>query len=61
MAPSDAGAFTQGLRVAIAGGAIAGCTVAVELGRLGCAVTVFERSSGRLEARGAGIVSNLHI
>ena len=59
MPPADAGPFTQGLRIAIVGGAIAGCTAAIELSRLGCAVTVFERSAGRLEDRGAGIASSL--
>jgi len=54
MSPSDAVAFTQGLRVAIAG-----CTAAIELSRLECVVTVFERSPGRLEDRGAGIASSL--
>jgi 2-polyprenyl-6-methoxyphenol hydroxylase-like FAD-dependent oxidoreductase len=47
------------LRVAIAGGAIAGCAAAIELSRLGCDVTVFERSLGQLEDRGAGIASSV--
>lgn len=49
----------SGLRVAIAGGAIAGCAAAIELSRLGCEVSVFERSTGRLEDRGAGIASSV--
>ena len=55
----NADSLPSGLRVAIVGGAIAGCAAAIELGRLGCEVTVFERSPGRLEDRGAGIASSL--
>lgn len=44
-----------GLRVGIVGGSIAGCAAAVALSRVGCAVTVFERSLGVLADRGAGI------
>ncbi len=39
----------------IVGGSIAGCTAAITLARIGCEVTVFERSRGVLEERGAGI------
>jgi 2-polyprenyl-6-methoxyphenol hydroxylase-like FAD-dependent oxidoreductase len=53
------GAPSSGLRVAIAGGAIAGCAAAIELSRLGCEVSVFERSLGQLEDRGAGIASSV--
>lgn len=42
-------------RVAIVGGSIAGCAVAIGLRGLGCDVTVFERSQGRLAGRGLGI------
>ena len=49
------GGLTQGLRVGIVGGSIAGCTTAVELFRLGCAVTLFERTGEELKDRGAGI------
>jgi 2-polyprenyl-6-methoxyphenol hydroxylase-like FAD-dependent oxidoreductase len=45
----------EGLRVGIVGGSIAGCSAAIELGRLGARVTVLERSRGELEGRGAGI------
>ena len=45
----------QGLRVGIVGGSIAGCTTAIELFRLGCAVTLFERTGEELKDRGAGI------
>src|SRR5215510_4747576 len=45
----------SGLRVAIVGGSLAGCAVAVALQRVGCEVTVYERSRGKLEDRGAGI------
>ena len=44
-----------GLKVAIIGGSIAGCTAAIALRRVGCEVTVYERSRGKLEDRGAGI------
>ena len=43
------------LDIAIVGGSIAGSTAAIELSRLGCAVTVFERSGEELKDRGAGI------
>ncbi len=54
MPASPASAHTQ-FDVAIVGGSIAGCTAAVELSRLGCAVTLFERSGEELKDRGAGI------
>ena len=44
-----------GLNVAIVGGSIAGCAAAIALRRAGCEVTVYERSRGKLEDRGAGI------
>jgi 2-polyprenyl-6-methoxyphenol hydroxylase-like FAD-dependent oxidoreductase len=44
-----------GLKVAIIGGSIAGCTAAIALRRAGCEVAVYERSRGKLEDRGAGI------
>lgn len=47
--------IAQGLKVGIVGGSIAGCTVAVELMRLGCDVTLFERTGDELKDRGAGI------
>ena len=47
--------ITQGLKVGIVGGSIAGCTVAIELSRLGCDVTLFERTGDELKDRGAGI------
>jgi len=43
------------LNVAIVGGSIAGCAAAIALRHAGCAVTVYERSRGKLEDRGAGI------
>jgi 2-polyprenyl-6-methoxyphenol hydroxylase-like FAD-dependent oxidoreductase len=46
----------RGSTVGIVGGSIAGCATAVALGRLGCDVHVFERSSGALRDRGAGIM-----
>lgn len=45
----------HGLRVGIVGGSIGGCTAAAELIRAGHHVTLFERSSGALQGRGAGI------
>jgi 2-polyprenyl-6-methoxyphenol hydroxylase-like FAD-dependent oxidoreductase len=47
--------ITHGLRVGIVGGSIAGCTAAIELMRLGCEVTLFERTGEELKDRGAGI------
>ena len=46
----------RGSTVGIVGGSIAGCAAAVALGRLGCDVHVFERSSGALRDRGSGIM-----
>ena len=43
-------------RIAIVGGSIAGCSAAIALGRDGHEVRVFERSSKKLQDRGAGIV-----
>ncbi len=45
----------KGLKVGIVGGSIAGCTVAIELLRIGCEVTLFERTGDELKDRGAGI------
>ncbi|HEX4223315.1 MAG TPA: NAD-binding protein [Pseudonocardiaceae bacterium] len=42
-------------RVAVIGGSIAGCAVAIGLRGLGCDVTVYERSQGALAGRGLGI------
>ena len=42
-------------RVGIVGGSIAGCAAAIELLRLGCEVTLFERTGETLKDRGAGI------
>src|SRR5438132_1223220 len=41
-------------RVAITGGSVGGLTAALVLRDAGCDVTVFERSSAALQARGAG-------
>ena len=46
---------SSGLQVGIVGGSISGCTAAIALMRAGCDVTVFERSSGALQGRDAGI------
>ncbi|MSR13603.1 MAG: hypothetical protein EXR86_03380 [Gammaproteobacteria bacterium] len=48
-------AVALGLKVGIVGGSIAGCAAAIELARLGCDVTLFERSGEELKDRGAGI------
>jgi len=49
------------LRVGIVGGSIAGCTAAIELVRAGHHVQVFERSTGVLTGRGAGIGTPLSV
>ena len=41
--------------VAVVGGSLGGLTAALVLRDIGCDVTVYERSSSALEARGAGI------
>lgn len=41
--------------IAVVGGSIAGCAAAIELSRIGCDVTVHERSGEQLKDRGAGI------
>lgn len=46
----------RGSKVGIIGGSIAGCATAIALDRLGCDVHVYERSSGMLQDRGAGIL-----
>jgi 2,6-dihydroxypyridine 3-monooxygenase len=43
-------------RIAIVGGSIAGCSAAIALGLDGHDVRIFERSSQKLQDRGAGIV-----
>jgi 2-polyprenyl-6-methoxyphenol hydroxylase-like FAD-dependent oxidoreductase len=45
----------RGSRVAVVGGSISGCAVAIALERAGCQVTVYERSRGELQSRGFGI------
>ena len=57
MARQQAGSpgAATGLQVAIVGGYLAGCSAAIALRRAGCEVTVYERSRGTLEDRGAGI------
>ena len=42
-------------RICIVGGSITGCTTAIAAQRRGTAPTVFEKSNGRLEERGAGL------
>ena len=51
----------RGLKVAVIGGSIAGCAAAIELSRAGCQVTVYERSTGKLKDRGAGITLSLSL
>ncbi len=43
------------MRIGIVGGSITGCAAAIELMRAGHKVAVFERSTGTLQGRGAGI------
>jgi 2-polyprenyl-6-methoxyphenol hydroxylase-like FAD-dependent oxidoreductase len=45
----------QGSRVGIVGGSIAGCAAAIALHRVGCDLTVYERSPGDLQERGFGV------
>ncbi|MGD9600786.1 MAG: FAD-dependent monooxygenase [Gammaproteobacteria bacterium] len=45
----------SGIKVAVIGGSITGCTAAIELSRIGCDVTLYERSGEELKERGAGI------
>lgn len=45
----------RGSRVGVVGGSIAGCSLAIALDRLGCEVTILERSSSGLMDRGSGI------
>ena len=47
------------IRVGVVGGSIAGCAASIELIRDGHDVTVYERSTGDLRGRGAGIVTTL--
>ncbi|MGH3341854.1 MAG: FAD-dependent monooxygenase, partial [Carbonactinosporaceae bacterium] len=49
-------AVTAPPRVAVVGGSLGGLTAALALRDIGCDVDVFERTSQRLHARGAGIV-----
>ena len=44
-------------RVAVTGGSVGGLTAALVLRDAGCDVTIFERSSAALQARGAGIAA----
>ncbi len=44
-----------GVKVAVVGGSIAGCAAAIALQRIGCEVTAYERSTGQLVDRGAGL------
>lgn len=46
---------TSSMRIGIVGGSISGCTAAIALSRDGHEVTVYERSTGELTGRGAGI------
>ncbi|MFT4585512.1 MAG: 2-polyprenyl-6-methoxyphenol hydroxylase-like FAD-dependent oxidoreductase [Gammaproteobacteria bacterium] len=53
--PTNSNQMAKNLKIGVVGGSIAGCTVAIELIRLGCDVTLFERSGDELRDRGAGI------
>jgi len=56
MAPGGSGVGRDGPSVAVVGGSIGGLISALVLRDAGCDVQVFERSTTRLEGRGAGIV-----
>ncbi|WP_336342681.1 FAD binding domain-containing protein [Halalkalicoccus ordinarius] len=56
VAPERPG-MTDDLRVIVSGGSMGGLFAALALREAGCAVDVFERASGELESRGAGIVA----
>jgi len=43
------------LNVGIIGGSIAGCAMAIELSRIGCNVTILERTGEEIKEKGAGI------
>lgn len=46
----------KGASVAVIGGSLAGCAIAIVLERAGCRVEIYERSPADLQDRGAGIV-----
>ena len=50
----------RGMSVAVVGGSIAGCGAALALGRAGCNVTVYERST-HLQDRGAGVAMPMEL
>lgn len=52
MSASRSSAFTA----LVVGGSVGGLSAALELRSIGADVTVFERSAGQIEARGAGVV-----
>ena len=47
---------SNSLRVGIIGGSIGGLCAGVSLRRIGCDVSIYERTSGAMNSRGAGIV-----
>jgi 2-polyprenyl-6-methoxyphenol hydroxylase-like FAD-dependent oxidoreductase len=47
---------TRPLKVAVAGGSIAGLCAGIALRGIGCEVEIFERNTGSMHGRGAGIV-----
>ena len=49
--------MAKSLNVGIVGGSIAGCSAAILMTRAGHDVSVFERSTGRLQGRGGGIAT----
>jgi len=56
LSPTGSGRDTPGMpTVAVVGGSLGGLTTALVLRDIGCDVTVHERSSSTLEARGVGI------
>lgn len=49
--------MTKSLNIGIVGGSISGCSAAIYLSRAGHEVTIFERSTGKLQGRGGGIAT----
>jgi 2,6-dihydroxypyridine 3-monooxygenase len=51
----------MGIRVAVIGGSIGGLSSTLALHCINCDVNVFERSSGGMKSRGAGLVVQMEL